>query len=146
MVDRGQDPSRELDRAEQLAREAMKKKPGLVYALPILGQSSLLRARWKLHQKRDPSVDLASARSYFEWGRREKPDQIWPQKGLLACRLEQLKARGAWDEMAFMRLLGEAKRLSLVHAKDPGIKALLARISETGATRGSASGRGAPAA
>ncbi len=138
MVDHGQDPSRELDRAEELARAAMKKKVGIVFALPSLGQTSLLRARWKLKQKLDPSLDLASARNYFEQGRREKPDQIWSQKGLLACRLEELKARGAWDEGAFMRLVGDAKKVLLVHAKDPSLHALLARIQDFGAAHGRA--------
>ena len=138
MVDRGQDPSRELDHAEELARTAMKRKVGIVFALPSLGQTSLLRARWKLRQKLDPSLDLASARSYFEQGRREKPDQIWSQKGLLACRLEELKARGAWGEGAFMRLMGDANKLLLAHAKDPSLHALLARIQDFGAAHGRA--------
>ena len=132
MLDHGQDPSRELDRAEELARTAVIKKGILAFALPSLGQASLLRARWKLNQKLDPSSDLASARSYFEQGRREKPDQIWPRKGLLACRLEQLKAHRAWNEAAFMQLLNDAKKLSLTQAKDPGIRALVARIQEFG--------------
>jgi hypothetical protein len=132
MVDHGQDPGRELDRVEELARTVMKKKTGFVYALPNLGKASLLRARWKVNKKLDPSSDLASARNYFERGRREKPDQIWPQQGLLACRLEQLKSRGVWDQAAFLRLLSEAKKLLLIHPKDPRIQALVARIQDFG--------------
>ncbi|MBL0211709.1 MAG: protein kinase [Holophagaceae bacterium] len=135
MVDQGRDPSLELDRAEELARAAQKNKSALVYALPNLGQASLLRARWKLKQKLDPSPDLASARRYFEQGHREKPDQFWPRKGLLACRLEQLKARRGWDGTAFERLRADAKKMSLVQAKDPGIRALQARIEEFGKGR-----------
>ncbi|MBL0311507.1 MAG: hypothetical protein IPP78_02090 [Holophagaceae bacterium] len=133
MVDHGRDPGPDLDRAEALARAAMKKKAGIGYAWPILGQASLLRARWKVMQKQNPSLDLASARRHFEQGRRDKPNQLWPQKGLAACRLEELKARGAWDEGAYLRLLSEVEQLSLVHAKDPSLQALLTRVRDFGA-------------
>ena len=141
LVDHGEDPSRELDRTEELARPTMQKKLGLAYALPNLGQASLLRARWKLHQNLDPTTDLASARSYFEHGRREKPDQIWPEKGLLACRLEQLKVRGARDGAAYIRLQRDAEKLAQLHAKNPSLQALLARIQEFGAAQRSSSKR-----
>ncbi len=133
MQEHGEDPGIELDHAEELARTAKQKNTFLVFALPSLGQASLLRARWKLKQKLDPASELASARNYFEQGRREKPDQVWPRKGLLACRLEELRARRAWDEAAFNRLLGEANKLALVQPKDPNIRALIARIQDYGA-------------
>ena len=95
--------------------------------------SSLQRARWKLLQKQNPSPDLASARNYFEQGRRERPNQIWPQKGLAACRLEELKAHGIWDEGGYLRLLAEVKKLTLTHAKDPSLLALLKRVQDCGA-------------
>ncbi len=139
LVDHDQEPTRELDRTEDLVRAAMKNKASLIYALPNLGQASLLRARWKLKQKVDPSPDLAASRNYFEQGRKERPNLLWPQKGLLGCRLEVLKARRVWDGIAFNQLLSEAKKLSLVHAKDPSIKALLARISDYGAAHHTAS-------
>ncbi|MDE3246109.1 MAG: protein kinase [Acidobacteriota bacterium] len=132
-VDHGQDPGPDLARAEELARAAMKHKVGLGYALPVLGQAALQRARWKLLQKQNPSPDLASARRYFEQGRRERPNQIWPQKGLAACRLEELKARGTWDEGGYLRLQAEVKKLLLAHAKDPTLLALLARVQDFGA-------------
>ncbi len=128
----GQDPSPELDRVEALARDAMKEKAGLGYALPDLGQAALIRARWKLRQKMDPSEALVSARNYFEQGRRERPDQSWPQRGLLACRLEELRARKSWDNAAFQRLVGDAKKLSEARAKDPETQLLLTRIHTYG--------------
>ena len=133
LVDHGQDPGPDLVRAEELARAAMKNRAGLGYALPVLGQASLQRARWKLLQKQNPSPDLASARNYFEQGRRERPNQIWPQKGLAACRLEELKAHGIWDEGGYLRLLAEVKKLTLTHAKDPSLLALLKRVQDCGA-------------
>ncbi len=138
MVDHDQDPSRELIRAEELAHGAMKKKAGVGYALPVLGQASLLRGRWKLHQNQDPSGELTAARNYFEQGRHEKADQLWPRKGLLAYRLELLKARGTWDDVAFAKLLEDAETLSRTHAKDLRIHALLMRILSFGAVHAAA--------